>query len=57
MTVDELFVGERATLAKSHAQRVARAFHSRLRGLDPPPLTIDPTAGLPITHHDAKESP
>lgn len=34
MTVDELFAGERAELAKSHAERVARAFHARLRMLD-----------------------
>jgi hemoglobin len=32
-TVDELFAGDRANLAKSHAQRVARAFHRRLQGL------------------------
>jgi hemoglobin len=45
-TVDELFVGERAELAKSHAQRVARAFHRRLQGLtdDAPPA-----GGLTIT--------
>jgi hemoglobin len=29
-TVDELFAGERAELAKTHAARVARAFHGRL---------------------------
>jgi hemoglobin len=29
-TVDELFAGPRAELAKSHAVRVARAFHARL---------------------------
>ena len=29
-TVDELFAGERAELAKAHAARVARAFHQRL---------------------------
>ncbi|MGO9752326.1 MAG: group III truncated hemoglobin [Solirubrobacteraceae bacterium] len=29
-TVDELFAGERAELAKAHAQRVARAFSDRL---------------------------
>ncbi len=33
-TVDELFAGERAELAKTHADRVARAFHARLRMLD-----------------------
>ena len=31
-TVDELFSGERAELAKSHAVRVAHAFHARLEG-------------------------
>jgi hemoglobin len=31
-TVDELFEGDRAELAKAHAQRVARAFHARLQG-------------------------
>jgi hemoglobin len=35
-TVDELFAGERAQLAKSHAARVARAFYERLRPVDPP---------------------
>jgi hemoglobin len=30
-TVDELFAGERAELAKAHAVRVARAFHQRLQ--------------------------
>jgi hemoglobin len=36
-TVDELFAGERALLAKSHAQRVANAFHRRLQGLPEEP--------------------
>jgi hemoglobin len=30
-TVDELFAGPRAELAKAHAERVARAFHARLQ--------------------------
>ena len=34
LTVDELFAGERAELAKSHAIRVAAAFQSRLRSFD-----------------------
>ncbi len=34
LTVDELFQGERAELAKGHATRVAAAFESRLRGLE-----------------------
>jgi hemoglobin len=50
MTVDELFAGERAELAKTHAQRVARAFHARLRMLDAPPGGGElPT--LTITRH------
>jgi hemoglobin len=32
-TVDELFAGERAELAKAHAHRVARAFLQRLEAL------------------------
>lgn len=50
-TVDELFAGERAELAKSHATRVGRAFHRRLQGL---PSATDPTAvavGLSVTQH------
>lgn len=35
-TVDELFAGERAELAKSHAERVARAFSRRLASLPSP---------------------
>jgi hemoglobin len=31
MTVDELFAGQRAALAKSHARRVGTAFYQRLR--------------------------
>jgi hemoglobin len=34
-TVDELFDGARAQLAKSHAVRVAGAFHARLQPIDP----------------------
>ena len=32
-TVDELFEGQRAELAKAHAMRVARAFHGRLEAM------------------------
>ncbi|MFZ1996839.1 MAG: group III truncated hemoglobin [Solirubrobacteraceae bacterium] len=46
-TVDELFEGERAELAKTHADRVARAFHARLRMMDAPP----PGEGLTVTRH------
>jgi hemoglobin len=35
-TVDELFAGDRANLAKGHALRVARAFHDRLQGFPSP---------------------
>jgi len=42
--VDEMFAGERAELAKSHARRVAAAFHARLGSVErpagPPGLTI-----------------
>jgi hemoglobin len=35
-TVDELFAGERAELAKAHARRVAAAFHQRLQSFPAP---------------------
>jgi hemoglobin len=47
-TVDELFAGERAELAKAHAVRVARAFHGRLQTLPP---AAAPPPGLTITRH------
>jgi hemoglobin len=60
-TVDELFAGERAELAKSHAMRVATAFHARLDRLPDdavttvrpgpdgtaPVLTVIPSGGPP----------
>jgi hemoglobin len=46
-TVDSLFEGPRAELAKSHALRVARAFHGRLEALSAPPAS----GGLSITTH------
>lgn len=53
-TVDELFTGERAELAKSHALRVARAFYSRLQTL---PSAEDapapPGGGLQVIQHGA----
>ena len=50
-TVDELFVGERAELAKSHALRVARAFHARLEAM-PVPEELGPApTGLTVTRH------
>lgn len=47
LTVDELFSGPRAELAKAHAQRVARAFAARLQSFDgeEDPLAIP---GLPV---------
>jgi hemoglobin len=47
-TVDELFAGPRAELAKSHADRVARAFYGRLTEPPPPPPA---DGGLPLTMH------
>ncbi|HMJ04465.1 MAG TPA: group III truncated hemoglobin [Conexibacter sp.] len=46
MTVDELFAGERADLAKAHAVRVAQAFHRRLQAF-PSPGNPDPTVERP----------
>jgi hemoglobin len=37
-TVDELFAGDRAELAKMHADRVARAFHARLQMMEAAPV-------------------
>jgi hemoglobin len=54
MTVDELFAGERAELAKSHAIRVAAAFESRLRSFDQSGYELTPgIAGdeLPVIQH------
>jgi hemoglobin len=53
-TVDELFAGERAELAKAHAARVARAFHGRLETLSAPAVA---TTGLSITLHGSSRDP
>jgi hemoglobin len=51
-TVDELFAGERAELAKAHGRRVARAFHRRLQGLpDDEDVTAPIPLGLSLTLH------
>ena len=52
-TVDELFAGDRANVAKIHALRVARAFLSRLENFpDPGDATqAPPPGGLTITQH------
>jgi hemoglobin len=52
-TVDELFAGERAELAKAHAERVARAFLMRLQAH---PSALDrggaeAGGGLVVTRH------
>jgi hemoglobin len=48
-TVDDLFAGERAELAKSHAARVARAFHARLQTMALP--RSGASAGITVTQH------
>ena len=50
-TVDELFAGERAELAKSHASRVAHAFHRRLEGVPVTAASPPPAGGLRVTQH------
>jgi hemoglobin len=64
-TVDELFAGERAELAKSHAGRVAQAFYRRLEAIpgggeaaagdvEATEATAAP-GGLLITQHGARK--
>ncbi|MFL5861788.1 MAG: group III truncated hemoglobin [Solirubrobacteraceae bacterium] len=50
-TIDELFAGERAELAKAHAERVARAFHGRLQMMEQASAEDRPPA-LTITRHE-----
>jgi hemoglobin len=53
-TVDELFAGPTATLAKAHALRVAQAFHRRLDSSTPPEPSSDASAAenrLVVTRH------
>lgn len=52
-TVDELYVGPHADLAKSHALRVARAFHGRLQSI--PSEAHQPTPGLQVLLHPPRE--
>jgi hemoglobin len=47
-TVDELFEGERAELAKAHATRVGRAFLRRLQGI---PDAEPASGGLTVIQH------
>ena len=48
-TVDELFAGARADLAKSHANRVANAFHGRLDAMSA--AMAGAGDGLVVTQH------
>jgi hemoglobin len=50
-TVDELFAGDRADLAKAHALRVGRAFHQRLESFPSPADVASPPPGLTVTQH------
>jgi hemoglobin len=50
-TVDALFAGDRAELAKAHAVRVGRAFHQRLRGLASPADRPPMPSALIVTLH------
>ena len=48
-TVDERFAGERAELAKQHANRVANAFHGRLEAMSA--AMASPSDALVVTQH------
>lgn len=50
-TVDELFAGTRAELAKAHAVRVAHAFERRLRTMPAPGSPAPAGRGLSVTWH------
>ena len=50
-TVDELFAGERADLAKAHARRVAQAFLVRLQRLPSRAEAAPVPTGLTVTLH------
>ena len=53
-TVDELFAGEHANLAKVHALRVGLAFSDRLKSFASPydPVPSPGDGGLTVTRHD-----
>lgn len=56
-TVDGLFAGERAELAKAHAQRVADAFQRRLASMPGPAGVRAPApGGLAISWHGGEHS-
>ena len=50
-TIDELFVGDTAELAKEHALRVASAFHRRLESMALPESGTPAPAGIAVTRH------
>jgi hemoglobin len=50
-SVDELFDGDRANLAKIHALRVGQAFHQRLQGHPSPSDPAPEATGLTVTKH------
>jgi hemoglobin len=52
--VDEHFAGPRADLAKTHAERVARAFHARLESL-PVPGAAERGDGLVVVHRGGRQ--
>ncbi len=54
-TVDELFAGDRAELAKAHADRLAHAFHRRLQAPPAPPSSE--AAVLAVTLHGPGADP
>ena len=47
-TIDEMFAGERAELAKAHAHRVAQAFLGRLQQISSPADPAPVTTGLNV---------
>jgi hemoglobin len=53
-TVDELFAGERAELAKSHADRVGRAFYQRVEAINSQPSAPGPFV---VTQHGSQREP
>ena len=52
-TVDDLYAGERANLAKVHALRVAQAFHQRLQAFPSP--DDEPAPRIVVTQHRARK--
>lgn len=52
-TVDELFEGEHAELAKAHAERVAQAFETRLRSIEAGD-EIPWSPGFLVVQHEAR---